>query len=136
MWRVDGAPQGHPDHADRETHLDLEGVLSTLVDHPVYEFFPIRLKLEGKENIRQFYKDHFSSFFPMIASHVVASETWISDGAFLEYELKLKDNPNKTYRILVVLKAADSLLVGEKFFVEDALAKFMCGPSFSRMTPI
>jgi hypothetical protein len=123
-------------HADLETKLDLDGVMSTLVDHPIYEFYPIRLKLEGKENVREFYRDHFLSFFPMIASHVVISETWLSDAAFLEYDLKLKDHSEKTYRIMVVLNAKNSLLIGEKFFVDDELVKFMCGNSFSKLTGI
>jgi len=45
-------------HADLETKLDLDGVLATLVEHPVYEFHPARLRLEGKDNIREFYQDH------------------------------------------------------------------------------
>jgi hypothetical protein len=123
-------------HAKKETELDLEGVLSTLVDHPVYEFYPMRFKLEGKENIREFYKDHFSSFFPLIDSHTVISETWNSDKAFLEYDLKLKNRPEKTYRILVVLQASESLLLGEKFFMEDELVKLMTGNSFSKLIQI
>lgn len=38
-------------HADLEAAFDLEGVLATLVDHPVFEFYPDRLRLEEKENI-------------------------------------------------------------------------------------
>ena len=123
-------------HVEREEHLDVEGTLATLVDHPVYEFYPIRLKLEGKENVRQFYEAHFAQFFPMIASHKAVSETWIPDRAFLEYDVKLQDDPSKTYRILVVLNAADSRLLGEKFFGEDKLAKLMCGPAFDRLSPM
>lgn len=123
-------------HADFETKLDLAGVMSTLVENPVYEFYPMRLKLEGKENVQEFYKEHFSSFFPMISCHTVVSETWSSDVAFLEYDLVLKGRPEKAYRIMAVLRAEDSLLIGEKFFIEDELVSLMCGKSFSRLTRI
>ena len=65
-------------HADLETKLDLDGVLATLIDHPIYEFHPDRLRLECKENIRLFYRDHFDCFFSLIKSprsNIVSSST-------------------------------------------------------------
>jgi hypothetical protein len=32
-------------HSDLETKLDLEGMLATLVENPIYEFHPARLRL-------------------------------------------------------------------------------------------
>jgi hypothetical protein len=121
-------------HADLETKLDVEGVLATLVDNPVYEFHPDRLRLEGKENIRQFYRDHFNSFFPLIKSHVLINACWDAQSACLEYDLYLKApyKPDRAYRIMVVLTAENSLLIGERFYVENELAQLMAGPSFSK----
>ena len=121
-------------HADLETKLDLEGVLSTLVENPVYEFHPARLRLEGKDNIRQFYRDHFDNFFPLILSHQPVNECWDSHSACLEYDLFLKPphQPDRAYRIMVVLTEKNSLLVGERFYVENELAQLMAGPSFSK----
>ena len=121
-------------HADLETTLDLEGVLATLVENPIYEFHPARLRLEGKENIRQFYRDHFDTFFPLIKSHELINECWGSHSACLEYDLYLKEpyDPNRAYRINVVLTEENSLLIGERFYVEDELAQLMAGASFSK----
>ena len=121
-------------HADLEVKLDLEGVLATLIDHPVYEFHPDRLRLEGKENIREFYQYHFAYFFPLIKSHMLVNECWDAHSACLEYDLYLKEphDPNRAYRINVVLTEKDSLLVGERFYVENELARIMAGPSFNK----
>lgn len=120
-------------HADLETKLDLEGVLTTLVDNPVYEFHPDRLRLEGKENVRQFYQDHFDSFFPIIKSHVLVNECWDIHSACLEYDVYLKaPYPNRVYRIMVVLTEKDGHLMGERFYVENELARLMAGPSFDK----
>jgi hypothetical protein len=121
-------------HANLETKLDLEGVLGTLVDNPIYEFHPDRLKLEGKENIREFYQNHFDSFFPLIKSHVLINECWDTHSACLEYDLYLKEpyDPNRAYRINVVLTERNSLLIGERFYVENELARLMAGASFSK----
>lgn len=121
-------------HVDLETKLDLDGVLATLVDNPIYEFHPDRLRLEGKENIRQFHRDHFDYFFPLIKSHVLINECWDAHSACLEYDLYLKEpyNSERPYRINVVLTEENSLLIGERFYVENELARLMAGPSFNK----
>lgn len=105
-----------------------------MVDNPVYEFHPDRLRLEGKENIRQFYRDHFDIFFPLIKSHLLVNECWDEHSACLEYDLYLKEpyDPNRAYRIMVSLNEKDSLLIGERFYVENELARLMAGSTFSK----
>ena len=131
---VDDMRQLVQKHADLETQLDVEGVLDTLIDHPIYEFYPDRLRLEGKENIRQFYRDHFDAFFPLIKSHVPLSEYWEEERASFEYDLYLKPpyDPARAYRIKVVLSAEKFRLIGETFYVENELARLMAGPSLSK----
>lgn len=121
-------------HSELETNLDLEGVLETLIENPIYEFHPARLRLEGKENIRQFYRDHFDSFFPLIKSHVMINECWDTHSACMEYDLYLKEphDPSRAYRIMVVLSENNSLLTGERFYVDNDLAQLMAGSSFNK----
>lgn len=121
-------------HADLESQLDLEGVLSTLVDNPIYEFLPDRLRLEGKDNIREFYQNHFDYFFPLIKSHTLINECWDDHSACLEYDLYLKEpyDSNRAYRMHVILTADNSHLIGERFYVENELAQLMAGPSFNK----
>lgn len=123
-------------HSDLETQLDLDGVLATLVENPVYEFHPDRLRLEGKDNIRQFYRNHFDLFFPLIKSHVLINECWDAHSSCLEYDVYLNApyNPEQAFRIMVVLTAKDSLLIGERFYVSNELARLMAGPSFDKFT--
>jgi hypothetical protein len=91
------------------------------------------LRLEGKDNIRQFYRDHFDTFFPLIKSHEPVNECWDSHSACLEYDLYLRPPyPDRAYRIMVVLTEENSLLVGERFYVGNELAQLMAGPSFSK----
>ena len=125
-------------HIEFETNLDLEGVLGTLVDHPVYEFYPLRLKLEGKDNIRKFYRDHFDTFFPKIQSHTLINEWWGSETVCMEYDLYLKEpaDPNRAYRIMVVLTAQCPLLKGERFYAEEELIHIMTGNSFTRLVKL
>lgn len=121
-------------HSDCETNLDLEGVLGTLVDSPIYEFHPARLRLEGKENIKQFYHEHFDSFFPLIESHTLINECWDTHRVCMEYDLCLKApyDLKRAYRIMVVLTRKASLLIGERFYVDIELARLMAGTSFDR----
>lgn len=120
-------------HAALESSHDVEGVLGTLVEDPVYEIYPSRLKLEGKENVRAFYREHFSSFFPRIASFQLINEWWNPESACLEYDLFLKaPYDKKSYRILVILTAKNNLLLGERFYINEELAHLMSGATISR----
>lgn len=104
-------------HADLETKLDIEGVLATLIENPVYEFLPARLKLEGKENIRYFYQEHFDKFFPLIKSHVLINECWDAHSACMEYDLFLKEpyDSKQPYRIMVVIAEKTHCLSANDF---------------------
>lgn len=120
-------------HADLEDKHDLEGVVATLVEDPLYEIFPARLKLQGKENVKAFYREHFSSFFPLIESFKLINEWWNPESACMEYDLFLKaPYAKKSYRILVILTAKNNLLLGERFYISEELARIMSGTAFSR----
>lgn len=119
-------------HANFEQSQDIEGTLSTLVENPIYEIYPARLKLEGKENIATFYKEHFHSFFPLISSFQLLNEFWTSESACMEYDLMLKAPHDKqTHRIMVVLTAKNGLLLGERFYISENLAQIMSGSAFN-----
>ncbi|MEU9129907.1 hypothetical protein AB0D08_17665 [Kitasatospora sp. NPDC048540] len=118
-------------HSDRETALDLEGTLATLVGRPVYEFHPARLRLEGREKVERFYREHFDNFFPLIESHTPVGECWDAQSACMEYDLRLKPPyDSKVYRIMVVLTREGRLLKGERFYVDEELARLMAGASY------
>lgn len=119
-------------HADLEEKHDIEGVLKTLVENPVYEIYPAGLKLESKENVKAFYLEHFNSFFPLIASFKLINEWWNPESACLEYDLFLKaPYAEKPYRILVILTAKNNLLLGERFYISDDLARIFSGTAFN-----
>ena len=118
-------------HMDLEVKQDLEGVLATLVEDPIYEIYPARLKLQGKQNVKIFYREHFDSFFPLIESSKLINEWWNPESAAFEYDLFLKaPYAGNTYRILVVLTAKNNLLLGERFYISEELAQIFSGTSF------
>jgi len=119
-------------HTDAESNNDIEGVLATLVEEPVYEIYPAGLKLEGKKNVRAFYREHFDSLFPLIASSQLINEWWSPESACMEYDLFLKaPYAEKPYRLLVVITAKNNLLLGERFYVSEELAQIFSGTAFS-----
>ncbi len=122
-------------HMEMETNTDVEGTLETLVDHPVYEFYPLRLKLTGKENIRQFYQEHFDTFFPKILSNEQINAWWGPHTACLEYDLYFKPplDPKRAYRVVIVLTEKEGLLHGERFFAEEELIRLMTGKLFNHL---
>ncbi len=124
------------EHSDAETRVDLEATMATLIDHPVYEFHPARLRLEGREHVARFYREHFDAFFPLLESHVQISETWDENGACLEFDITLKP-PHEAHphRINVVLTRDGNRLVGERFYTSLDLVKLMTGQTFELLRP-
>ncbi|WP_035791502.1 hypothetical protein [Kitasatospora mediocidica] len=118
-------------HALCETRMDVQATLDTLVEYPVYEFHPARLRIEGREKVERFYREHFDTFFPLIDSHEAVGECWDENSACLEYDLRLKaPYASQVYRITVVLTREGRRLTGERFHVAEDLARLMAGASY------
>ena len=124
------------EHSAAETRVDLDATMATLVDHPVYEFHPARLRLEGREDVARFYREHFDSFFPLIASNTPINACWGEDSASMEFDVYLKPPYDKhPYRINVVLSREGDLLIGERFYTSLELVKLMTGNTFDLLRP-
>jgi hypothetical protein len=123
-------------HIAAELAMDLNAVMETLVENPRYEFHPLRLSLEGKENIREFYREHFDAFFPLLKSHVLINECWDSHSVCMEYDIYLKPphNSAQPHRIMVALTREGSQLVGERFYVKTELAQLIAGKCFEKFS--
>lgn len=131
MMTIEDMKELVKNHGDFEERLDIDGVLATLVEDPVYEIYPARLKLQGKKDVKIFYREHFDTFFPLIESSKLINEWWGPESAAFEYDLFLKaPYTGDPYRVLVVLTAKNNLLLGERFYISDELAQIFSGSAF------
>lgn len=118
-------------HTDAEMANNLNDVMATLVEDPLYEIYPARLKLEGKKNVSAFYSEHFQSFLPLVTKYELINEWWSPERACMEFDVVLEGHGEKPHRILVVITAKNNLLLGERFYISEELAQIFSGSAFS-----
>ena len=121
-------------HAEVETEGSMEETMATLIEHPVYDFFPVGLRLEGAEGVRRYYQHLFDEFLPFVESTRLIGE-WVGEDALTqEYEVRLrKDGVLERHYILGILYVEGSLLGGERIWGSEQTLRRLLGPLYDEL---
>jgi hypothetical protein len=124
-------------HAALEARCDLEGTMATLVDDPVYGFFPIGLGMRGRDQVRRYYEHLFRSFVPATKSYRLIDE-WVNVGSVAqEYEIVLDvAGSRETHRVIGILYAEGKLLGGERVYASERCIRLMTGDLYEELQPL
>ena len=125
-------------HAEVETRRNLAGTLATLVEEPVYQFWPAGLEMVGADRVRRYYEHLFDHFIPNTRAYRLLSE-WVSPESLAqEYEIQLEvEGAVETHRVMGILVASGELLGGERIYASEACMRRMLGDALLReLTPI
>jgi hypothetical protein len=111
-------------HAKLEAELELEGTLATLIEDPVYEFFPLGLGFRGAGPVRRYYENLFEKFMPLRESVRLVAQ-WASESSVAqEYEIQLRVAGNlESHRVIGILVADGQLLGGERVYAGERLIR-------------
>ena len=125
-------------HAKAEGEGDLAGTLATLEADPVYELYPVGLKLRGMSGARRYYEYFFAAVAPRIAGYQLISESVGPVGVVQEYDLDISIGtaPLRRYRILGILTFGTEALSGERLYADTALLEFMFETVWSELVPV
>ena len=124
-------------HSEAEGAFDLAGTMATLEGEPVYELFPVGLKMVGMAMARRYYVHYFAEVAPRIVDWTLLSE-WIGEsGVLQEYSLTFRqeDGIEKVYRILGILTFGETLLSGERIYADVELLRVMFAPVWDELAP-
>ena len=127
------------EHAKTEGEGDLEGVMATMEDEPVYEYYPIGLRFRGMANTRRYYEHFVADFRPRILDHVLHSESVGPDGVVQEYTINLTlpgESEPSSHRIMAILTFGEYGITGERMYADEALFRAMLGPLWDEMESI
>ena len=122
-------------HARLEDEGDLEGTIATLVDEPIYEFWPMGLHMRGMANVRRYYEHLFGTFMPSIREYTLIEE-WVSPTSVAqEYEIVVEAGGRpEAHRVIGVLFVDDAhlaaqgpLLTGERVYASERCVRLMAG---------
>ncbi|MEZ4332356.1 MAG: hypothetical protein R3F35_11415 [Myxococcota bacterium] len=124
-------------HARLEAAGELDRVMETLVADPVYEFWPVGLRLRGRANVRRYYEHLIGTFFGEQKSYRLIEE-WLSERSLAqEYAMTVAfDGGLETHRVIGILFAQDGLLGGERIWGSEAILKKMVGPIWDELERI
>ncbi len=115
----------------------MDATLATLVEDPVFEFFPSRLTIRGWDLIEQFYREQY----PRFASKVLGSEVlgeWANEHtAVQEYAIEVRGiNGPESYRVMSAFPVIDGKLAGERLFCDEGFLRVLLGDLFELCEPI
>ena len=124
-------------HAEVETAGRMEETMATLVEHPVYDFFPVGLRLEGAGAVRAYYEHLFEHFLPFVETTELIGE-WVGEDALVqEYVVQLrKDGVAERHFILGTLCVDGRLLGGERIWGSEHTLRRLLGPLYDELAPI
>ncbi len=124
-------------HAQLEAEGKLDLVMDTLVADPVYEFWPIGLRMRGRDQVRRYYEHLISTFYGEQKSYRLIEE-WLSERSLAqEYEMVVKfDTGIEAHHVIGILFAENGLLGGERIWGSKAILKKMVGPVWDELEPI
>ena len=139
-WTTDLMREVGTLHATLEAGGDLEGTMKTLVDVPVYEFWPMGKRMVGADAVLRYYTHLIEDFIPRQIGYTMIEETHSETALSQEYIIELNgpEGP-ESHRVLGVLCAAkDSpgLLGGERIWGSEELLRQMIGPIWDELETI
>ena len=139
-WTAEMMQKVGTHHATVEGEGDLDATMATLVDEPVYEFWPMGRKMVGRDRVRRYYEHLINDFIPSQIGYTMIEETLSPSALAQEYIIEIHgpDGP-ESHRVLGVLYAAmDSpgLLGGERIWGSEAFLRQMIGPIWDELEPI
>lgn len=127
-------------HAAAEGEGDVEATLATLNDDPVFEFYPMKLKIAGRDKVERFYREQYNEFATRVVGYEVLSE-WTNEYAALqEYVIDLTEDDGSTtkYFVMSMMPGDDTtgLLTGERLYCDDGFVRALLGPLYPLCEPI
>jgi hypothetical protein len=125
-------------HIEREAVDDLEGTLATLAPDPVYDFYPIGLRMRGMDLIRRYYAHFFTKVRPHIVNYVVHSYTYGESSMVTELTLtwRYDDGSTRDFRNITVLVYGEGGIAGERMYGEPEFFRLFFGPVLAELEPV
>jgi hypothetical protein len=125
------------EHAAAEANGDLAATLATLEAEPVYELFPVGLRMIGAPRARRYYEHFFRTVLPRITGYQLHGE-WINElGVLQEYTVsyRYENDRRREFRIVGLLAFGETALRGERLYADTEFLQILFGPLWSELEP-
>jgi hypothetical protein len=113
------------EHLAAEAAMDLEGTLATMEGPYYYEVWPLGMRMEGYENARAYYENHFKTLRPRMLASTPVGEWENPDGVVIERDVEVagEDGGTDHYRVVAVLTVGDEGVTGERIYASEEFCR-------------
>lgn len=125
------------EHSVHELGGNLEGTLATLEADPIYELFPVGLKLTGMDKVRRYYTYFMENVLDKFIDGKVYYESRGLPGHAKESFLTWRDKDGQVRRtqMMTILVYGETKLRGERIYADEDFLRFLFGPLWAEMEP-
>jgi len=124
-------------HAEIEQAGDLEPLLDTLVDEPIFEFHPPGGQLIGGDTLRRYYIAFLRDFMPLVAETVMIGEWTGPEACVHEYQIRLRiDGKLENHQLMGTIYGSGDRMGGERLYGSAKLIDLMLGDFKKELVPI
>jgi ketosteroid isomerase-like protein len=125
-------------HAECELRCDWDGALATMTDNPYYLYYPLGLRIRGREAIKEHWQRLLST--PGLGASAISAKlkNWVLDDSVVtmsEWLVDVADGHVRS-RTYALFRFADGLIESESIYAdgdtEDLMASALSGDFLSR----
>lgn len=122
-------------HSVAEMGGNLAGTLATLEDDPIYELFPVGLKLTGMDKVRRYYSYFMENVLQNFVDAKVHYESTDRPGHQKESTVWWRDHDGQVHvtQLMTILVYGDNKLRGERMYADEPFLRFLFGPLWEEM---
>jgi len=115
----------------------MEETMATLVEEPIYDFFPVGLRLQGAAAVRRYYQHLFDHFLPSVKGSEVMGE-WVDENALVqEYVVHIHhEGQDERHFLTGILYVEGEKLGGERIWGSEAALRRLLGPLYNELIAI
>jgi hypothetical protein len=124
------------EHEQYEVHGDLDGVMSTLVEYPVFELHPQNLRISGTEAVRELYGHLLPRSDGQLANSGATNQAPTLKSRITAYadsllvtevheQMTLSVGTTAFMRMLVLVHYEDGKILGERLYADTELAELI-----------
>jgi hypothetical protein len=127
-------------HAMAEATGDFETTLATFECEPVFELYPVGLRMTGFDAMQRYYRHFFANVAPLLdAARTVGHGEWLGEtGLTQEFSVTYNapDRAPRAFRVVGILTFGKHGLTGERIYADEALLKIMFAPVWDELEVI
>lgn len=110
-------------HAEPEFAIDLDAIMATVVDDPMYEFHPLGFRIEGVAAVREMYARLLPVYMATVRRAELRCKSYGDDFIIAEYKFMIRQPGNvwlPAYRMGIMEFAEDGRVTSERDYFSPA----------------